>query len=167
MKRAISPALVEQFHFASSVPATDGGTPLGTAALHELSTVWPRALSFSELATKAACAGLPADRNTMTALSTFLLNCYASTRALEFQLWPPVFQPTVSAYPATTALARWQATRGARAANARHETVILGPEERELLAKLDGTRSRAALTAESPAAAEILPQFAGAALLAG
>lgn len=178
LKRAISPQLVETFHFASPlqpinstggefrgpeggvVPVTD---PLAKAVFQELGAVWPRSLAFSELAMRVSTrAGKAA-----SALSQWLLSQYATSRAIEFQMHPSTFLTTVSAFPATTALARWQAAHGTRITNARHENVLPGLEERELLTKLDGTRPLSSLTAECPAAESMLTRFAAAALLVG
>ncbi len=190
LNRAISPVLVEKFHFASPllpvkiqggrsstgamefrgpdggvVPVTD---PIAKAVFQELGAVWPKSLPFSDLVSRASTpAGLPADGKAAATLGHWLLSHYATSRAIEFQLCPPVILTSASGHPMTTALARWQAAHGTRITNARHENVLLGPGERDLLSKLDGTRALASLMIDCPAAGHILALFAAAALLVG
>ncbi|MDB6133985.1 MAG: methyltransferase protein [Verrucomicrobiales bacterium] len=191
VKRSISPDRVQHLHFASSLEpmplqssAGQGGgqarpqfrDPDGTviqardsltaAALRELHAVWPAMLSFPDLLAKAAAAcGVPAGSQEAAALGSSLLLCLSLSRGVEFRMHPVVFQAAVSDTPSTHPYCRWQAARGPRITSLTHQELLLGPRERQLLGRLDGTRSVAELEAEFPDAAALLKRFAENALL--
>lgn len=188
LKRSVTPELVRQFHFAcsltpvaNSTPATpsqatqfadaDGLTiqiadPLTAAALMELRNAWPSTLSYEEMISRATSrSGVAMDEGKERALGVGLLGCYSSSRALEFHVHPRVIKATVSENPKAAEISRWQAARGARVTNLRHESVVLGPNERALLQKLDGMQNIDRLEATFPKAEETLKQFAAASLL--
>ncbi len=190
LKRAISPERLRHFHIASSAEpmGSDGGIrsnemmqfrdadgviiqaadPLSKAALFELRAVWPLSMSLTELALKACARGGIAPGSAVEAqLGHCLLSCYSTSRAIEFRLTPPAFRTSVSQRPKVSELARWQAARHSRIANARHENIVLGNVERALLQKLDGSRDPATLEREFPEARAILARFAGGAMLIG
>lgn len=188
LKRTIPPDLVQRFHFVSALqPIHEEGSdgtpfagrfrdaegleievrdPLTRAALLELRAVWPGALSFAALMEQASArAGLPAGPPQAALLSSSLLKCYSASRGMEFQICPRAFYRSVSDYPLASPLARWQASRGCRVTNQRHENVLLGPAEKALLGQLDGRQSRQDLEAQFQEARPILEHFAGVALL--
>jgi methyltransferase-like protein len=58
---------------------------------------------------------------------------------------PPLYVSAVSARPAASPLAHWQAKRGALLTNRRHEEVTLKDFARRLLGLLDGSHTQSAL----------------------
>ncbi len=188
LKRTVSPELVQRFHFASSLQPmpeegragthfsnqfrdADGRTmevrdALARAALLELQAVWPASMAFDELLERASGrAGVPAGLGSAVILGNSLMKCYSISRAVEFQIQPRTFQVSVSDFPMASPLARWQASRGFRVTNQRHENVLLGPTEKALLEGLDGRQSRQELEAQFQEAGPILEHFARVALL--
>ncbi|MES2469601.1 MAG: class I SAM-dependent methyltransferase [Verrucomicrobiota bacterium] len=188
LKRTVSPDLVQRFHFASSLqpmPEDGGGGTgfarqfrdadgrsmevrdgLAGAALLELQAVWPGSMAFEELLARASQrAAVPAGPGAAAVLGNTLLKCYSVSRGMEFQLCPRGFYPAVSDFPLASPLARWQASRGCRVTNQRHENVLLGPAEKALLDQLDGRQRRADLEAQFQEAGSILEHFARVALL--
>ncbi len=188
LKRTISPELVQRFHFASSLQPMpeEGGAgtsfsnqfrdadglvmevrdALARAALLELQAVWPASMVFEELLERASGrAGVPAGPGSVVILSNTLLKCYSVSRGMEFQFSPRGFYPAVSDFPMASPLARWQASRGFRVTNQRHENVLLGPTEKALLEGLDGRQSRQELETQFQEAGPILEHFARVALL--
>ena len=64
-------------------------------------------------------------------------------------MWAPALAGTASERPVASALARLQAAEGMRVTTLLHTSVEVGDElGRRLIRLLDGTRDRAALTAE-------------------
>ena len=188
LKRAISPDLVQRFQFASSLQPMqeEGGAgtrfahqfrdedgrvmevrdALARAALLELQAVWPVAVAFDELLERASVgAGVPTGPGSAVILGNTLLKCYSISRGMEFQLCPRGFYPAVSDFPMASPLARWQASRGFRVTNQRHENVLLGPTEKALLERLDGGQNRLDLEVQFKEARPILEHFARVALL--
>ena len=184
VKRAISPELVQRFRMASCfepVAAAGGDAAqfrdadgrvlevpdaLTAAALRELHAVWPKALPFAELLADAAGRlAMPAGPREAAVLSHGLLGCYAASRSLELQQQPRPFHAAVSRFPQASPLSRWQASRGLRVTNQRHENVLLRPEEKEVLLKLDGQHAVDDLTRRFPDAQPLLEYFARIALL--
>ena len=188
LKRTISPDLVRRFHFASALhpmPAEGRADTnfahqfrdaegrvmevrdvLARAALLELQAVWPGSMAFEKLLERASVrAGVPASPGSAVILTNTLLKCYSASRGMEFQLCPRGFYPAVSEFPVASPLARWQASRGFRVTNQRHENVLLGPTEKALLERLDGGRSRLDLEAQFKVARPTLEHFARVALL--
>ncbi|MDB6174427.1 MAG: hypothetical protein JWL59_3738 [Chthoniobacteraceae bacterium] len=186
LKRAISPDRIRDFHVASSAELIGGevrpntpaqfrdadgviiqaADPLTKAMLLELREVWPRAIRFTDLLEKTCVrAGLALENRTAVALGNCLLACYATSRAIEFQINPPQFCTFVSEFPMATELSRWQAGRSSRVTNLRHENIVLGVVESALLKKLDGLHGIGALEAKFSDARAILNRFAGGALL--
>ena len=139
---------------------------LAREALLELQAVWPASMAFEELLERASGrAGVPAGPGAAVILGNSLLKCYSVSRGMEFQLSPRGFYPAVSDFPMASPLARWQASRGFRVTNQRHENVLLGPTEKALLEGLDGRQSRQDLEAQFQEAGPILEHFARVALL--
>lgn len=184
LKRAIAPGLLQKFHVASGldpVPGEPGEVAwfrdadgvgievrdaLTVAALLELRTVWPAALPFDELLVRvSARAGAALDARQAATLAGGLLTCYSTSRELEFQKHPRPFRTSVSDFPRASPLVRWQAGRGLKVTNLRHESGLLRPEEQALLLKLDGSRGRTELEAENPGARKLLEHLAGMAML--
>ncbi len=183
LRRAVTPDTVRRFHFATSLsPAGDaehpsrflepGGVslevadPLARAALTELRAIFPACMDFETLLEKGRQhAGLPAERRQRGILANALLGCYSISRAMEFHRFRPAFINGVSGFPAASPFARWQATKGTRVVNQRHENIFLKPEEQALLPLLDGTRDLATLLPENPEAQALLEHFAALALL--
>jgi SAM-dependent methyltransferase len=129
--------------------------PLIKAVLVALAKATPRALSFDEL-----CADvrrrLEAENDpelTEGILGAAALNCWAANLILLHR-WRPRFALVAGERPRATRLARLQAQRGMDVNNLRHRHVPLDEFARAVLAKLDGTRDRAALVADLVADAE-------------
>lgn len=188
LNRAIPSGRVQQFQISSSLEplaeSSPGGAaegqfrdaegmiikardPLTHAALLELRAVWPGSVSFADLLAKAAGRARldPGQPQTAALLANSLLTCYSTSRAVEFHLQPVRCFISVSAFPATSGLIRWQATNGLQVTNLRHENILLRGPEANLLQKLDGTRSLPSLEAEFEFARIILERFAQLALL--
>ncbi len=103
--------------------------------------------------------------------SLFLTALWNGWRAgiWTFRATLPHFAPAVSATPTACPLARLQAANGADATNRFHRPVRLSPAERALLSLCDGSRTLAALAAQSNQSEEetaaALKSFAARALL--
>ncbi len=190
LQRAISPGMLEGLHLAASVdhvPAVAAGhghaeaqfrdgdgviltvrDPLTSAALKVLREVWPASLTFAELLEKAlARAAIPAGQGQAASLASALLTCYSTSRGVELHLLRRQEPASVSGYPQASALARWQASRGTSVVSLRHTNILLGPAERALLLRLDGTCSLTSLEAECGSVLPMLERFSQAAILAG
>ena len=127
------------------------GQPLAKAALVELGRAWPAAMSFDELLGKA-CAALgpeaPPDNSRANELGEVLLLCYASN-LVNFHVRKLPCVTKAGRFPRVSALAQQQIARGSRVTDLLHSTIeVENPLARRLLALLDGTRDRAALSAE-------------------
>ncbi|WP_437736872.1 methyltransferase regulatory domain-containing protein [Sorangium sp. So ce1335] len=141
-----------------------GGPTLGIeraatkTALIQLHSAWPRALPFTDLDPQ----GEPAR------LGTDLLRCYAKG-LVDLSLRASDFTTTPGSYPRSPPLVRWQATRGTRVTNLRHESIELAALPLRTLALLDGTSDRDALRralgASTEEIAEALSVLAREALL--
>lgn len=120
--------------------------PVVKAAMIVLGNAWPEALSFDDLSGAAgALAGEAADREGVAAM---LLALYGSG-LVELQSTRRRSISRVSRFPTTTALARWQASRGEQITTPRHGVVeAAGDVERRLFALLDGTRDLSMLARE-------------------
>jgi SAM-dependent methyltransferase len=120
--------------------------PLLKAALPVLGEAWPRTLAWQELwaAVQARPGANAADER---ALMAGLVQCQQVSGLVEVHVWEPPCRCDVSDRPTASPLARYQAERGARVTNLRHEVVDLNDFNRHLLRLLDGTRDRAGLRA--------------------
>jgi methyltransferase-like protein len=142
--------------------ASDGAVlstdhPLSKAAILCLADAWPRALSFEELLSMAQLRlGLPARQASRIAegspgedalvLGTNLLRAFTySGNLVELYAYAPRLVLDLSERPRASPVAQWQARRGDRVTNLRHERVRLDPVERLLLLYLDGEHDLAAL----------------------
>jgi methyltransferase-like protein/SAM-dependent methyltransferase len=117
------------------------------AALLELGETWPQALFFDDLLARArarlADAGIGDRSNAATdpeVLASSLLRCYAAD-AVEVRVREIPLTLDPGRCPLATAYARFQARRGARVTNLRHEIVVLKDFNRQLLLELRGKRS--------------------------
>lgn len=126
--------------------------PITKAALHYLSSVWPRAVPFQELLDQAytrleQSAPAPAARaQDALLLSANLLKGFAySSRLIELHTTTPHFATRVSERPVASPWARVQAQTGAEVTNLCHTRVELKGIAQYLLSHLDGTHDRAAL----------------------
>ncbi len=97
-------------------------------ALAELVRVWPRAHPVADLPVAAGPALVEAAGHGIVKLVTP----------------PPVVTGSPGRRPRTLPLARAQAARDGRAVSQWHRTILLGPEERALIARLDGEQEVAA-----------------------
>jgi SAM-dependent methyltransferase len=105
------------------------------AALTRLGEAWPASLPVAELGD---------DR----AVTETLRRAYAAN-LVRLHVWAPRLTTTASERPVASALARLQAAEGTRVTTLLHTSVEVGDElGRRLIRLLDGTRDRAALTAE-------------------
>ncbi|MCU0835558.1 MAG: class I SAM-dependent methyltransferase [Chromatiaceae bacterium] len=133
--------------------------PSTKALLARLAEVYPNALALDPLLAEA-CAGLPGAEREAGLAEVF--NLYASG-ALGLTLRTAVWPNRPSERPRASALARVQAEGGeGHAASARHRAIELDPLAAALLARLDGQRDRAALTAELAALVASDPGLAAA-----
>ena len=125
--------------------------PLFKAAMRYLGGKWPHAVPFTELR-EAARARLGGDASDATLaesdtreLGSRLLRCYTSSALIELHVHLPPFAAVAGERPIGSPFARWQAARGARVTNLRHENGPIPDAERRLLIALDGTLDRAAI----------------------
>jgi SAM-dependent methyltransferase len=120
--------------------------PVVKGAMLAMARRWPEALSFQELSAAAGkIAGVEADAESLAGM---LLAAYASG-LIELTSRRPRCVARAASFPATTALARWQASHGKLITTVRHTAVeAAGELERRLIALLDGSRDVAALTRE-------------------
>jgi SAM-dependent methyltransferase len=133
--------------------------PLTKALLARLAQLYPNAVELSALFAQAGAERSPAEREDGL---TEVFNLYASG-ALGLTLRTAGWPDHPSERPCGTALARAQAEVGeGHAASARHRAIELDPLAAALLARLDGRRDRAALTAELAALVESEPGLAAA-----
>jgi len=165
VRRALDDAALERLWISSSARA-DGdafATPEGDtmttsephvqAAMHVLIAAWPAAVPFAQLRAAAqAAAGEDVPEELVAArLREVLLQAHLA-RLVELHgcAWPLAPGGAAGARPGASALARAQLAAGADVVSSlRHTNVRLdGPGDAELLARLDGTRDRAALAAE-------------------
>jgi methyltransferase-like protein len=129
------------------------GHPLSKAALLHLASVWPRCLSLDELQAAARArldgGGVrvrdPAGAARENALLAEDLLQAFTTDVVELHAWAPRLAAEPGGRPQTSAWARYQARRGDRVTNLRHEVVPVDDVTRHLLGELDGSRDRAAL----------------------
>jgi hypothetical protein len=116
-----------------------------------LAEIWPEAVPFTTLV-NAARARLTRNAKSVEAdrehLGQCLLTFYTSAASLvEFHVCPPPFTLKIGERPTASPLARLQAGEGNRVTNLRHEVIVLGNFERQLLRHLDGNHDRNALIA--------------------
>jgi len=118
----------------------------GTIALMErLAAVWPRALSFAEIAPMLAATDL-ADDGALSKEGATLLMRLAVAKMIELHAWKAPVAREISARPRATAGARQEARSRAHATTLLHTTLRLDdPILRSFLGLLDGTRDRTAL----------------------
>lgn len=172
LNRALSPGVVKSLYLATNAtPAgvplqldeshtatfqTPSGhgvnckSPLTKLALRELQRQWPEPLAFADLVARskseAAKEGHPADEASVEDfLAGEMLACMA-VGVVEWQLTPVPFTTAVGKTPATSPLARLQASGGYDITNFRGETVKLDEIHRQTLKQLDGSLDMAALT---------------------
>jgi hypothetical protein len=109
--------------------------PAVKAAFVRLGEAWPAALPVAELGDDPA-------------IVETLRRAYAAN-LVRLHVWAPDLATTPSERPVASALARLQVAEGTRVTTLRHTSVEVGDESgRRLIGLLDGTRDRAALTAE-------------------
>lgn len=172
LAREIEVDTVKQFLLASGAtakldaPALEPGEPvifetragnkltcratLTKLAMRALARSWPMPMRFADLfaqcTREAAESGLretPArDENFLA--GELLIGMCAGT--VEWRVAPPPFATAIGERPATTPLARLQATQGYRVTNLRGESVTLDEIHRQTLRYLDGATARERLT---------------------
>ncbi len=131
--------------------------PLSKAAFLELGRIWPRWIRTTDLFSAArarlsSSGGRAATTEDEARLLRFLLAAYGADLA-DLKSAPCPFVTEVSERPRASALARLQARTSAPVTNLRHQSIRLeDPLVRTFLLLLDGTRGRAAITAEMEAA---------------
>jgi SAM-dependent methyltransferase len=129
--------------------------PLIKAVLVSLYDASPRPLSFVQLCAEVRRRLEAEDDPELSdeLIAAAALNCHASNLLLLHR-WTPSFAASAGERPLASPLARLELSRGLEVNNLRHRHVELHVFEAALLAKLDGTRDRAALVAELLADAE-------------
>jgi methyltransferase-like protein len=144
----------------SSVTVRD---PLVKAAMLEMVAVWPNGIRFEELretARKRLNPGAPITDAIRAAdtgnLGQSLLQMYTAgvARLIEIKARELRLATAVSDKPMVSPLARMQARDGKMATTPKHESVNLGPFEKFVTQRLDGTRNHEALIAELLGAVE-------------
>lgn len=137
--------------------------PLTKAALAHLNEVFPNAVRLPQLINEAtarvAQAGATPFAEQADALVDELFSLYASG-GVQLSARDATFFAVVSARPTAHALARAQAQAGeGHAASVRHMSVGLDPLAAQLLALLDGSRTRAELIEALLPAAQTEPEL--------
>ncbi len=113
--------------------------PLVLHLMHTLMNIWPRAISFQELAPQQA------DPNEVCEI----LHGLFSAGLVEARIASPALAVTPGERPLASPLARLQAVGGLPLTTLRHMTIVTGGGlENRLIALLDGTRTRSDLLAE-------------------
>jgi hypothetical protein len=138
----LSPGVVQHFK-GGKVALFSTDHPLTKAAFLEMIENRPVAIPFETLTrTAAARIGLEINEQTMPEVNTWAAN---ALRALSYSrelIELHVFQPPMSIRPGprpeTTRVMRWQASKGFKATNLRHERVEFDPVLRVLTQLLDG-----------------------------
>jgi methyltransferase-like protein/cyclopropane fatty-acyl-phospholipid synthase-like methyltransferase len=150
LDRAVTPERMRRLHVSTATQQTEDGRfrtergkpfsathPLALAALVELTSIAPRAMSFDDVR-----AALQTDE---LALTDLLAALHASG-VIDLHVLPPNCTNVVGAYPKATELARRQAAAGELVTSQRRRVLKLDdPIARFLLQRLDGTRDHAAL----------------------
>lgn len=150
-----SPAPDIQSVSVETFQALDGANfttdhPLTKAAMLHLIEIWPQAISFAELlsAAQVRLQRGPASPQEVQLLGVNLLKAYSySENVVEFHVYAPCFVVEISQKPVASPVARYQAGRGDKVTNMRHERVTLDELSAKLLTYLDGSRDQAALLA--------------------
>jgi hypothetical protein len=126
----------------------------GKAALETLGAAWPVRMSLPDLVTavneRLANAGCPVDESTeaRVQLCGFLLELFRGGIVM-LHTWTPEFTRMISDRPLASGLTRWQAKRQETVTSPFHTGIQIEDESgRHLLSILDGTRERAALSAD-------------------
>ncbi|MBN9122682.1 MAG: class I SAM-dependent methyltransferase [Planctomycetes bacterium] len=127
--------------------------PIVSAVLEILSESWPRSVPFPDLISRArarlrgtAILARQQLADEAKHLGRCLLEFHlAAPRLLDLRVRPTLGTTTVSTRPETGRLAKWQAERGNRVTNLRHELVELDEFGREVIRRLNGATDRAAL----------------------
>jgi SAM-dependent methyltransferase len=123
-------------------------------ALEIVGEIFPTSITFDELLRQAAIRARPysaqipsPDERSVLALD--LLHCFAAG-AVELTTMRLPLVKTPGSRPATSPLARAQASAGHPVSTLRHEAMRLAPELAELLVLLDGTRDADSLLRGAP-----------------
>jgi methyltransferase-like protein/SAM-dependent methyltransferase len=134
---------------AGSVQVQD---PLAKNALMLMADAWPRSLKFDDLCREARKRISPLLSNDgptynrdVTVLGRMCLQFLMSAvdRLIEIRPHSLPISKDGGEKPKASAVARYQATHGKSPTNLKHEVGNLGEFERNLLLRLDGTRTRA------------------------
>jgi SAM-dependent methyltransferase len=125
--------------------------PAVVRLLEELSKVWPRAMSFSEIASRLAEVGFSLDGD-----GAALLVRLAVSKMMELRAWRVPVADAISERPRASACTRQEGRQGKIATTLLHSTIsVEDPKVRSLLQLLDGTRNRmellGAMVSEFPA----------------
>jgi len=124
--------------------------PLTKAALTYLSANSPQSIPFSELKEKSLeMVNLRTSANEEAEVWTLCANLLQahsySSNLVELHRYLPPFEVGPSQRPEASAIARWQAERGLKVTNLRHERVELTEMARVILIRLDGRNRRSDL----------------------
>jgi methyltransferase-like protein len=125
-------------------------SPLTKLALLELRRQWPMPVAFADLLAHCKAAAARAghkieEANVEEFFASEILACMAAGVA-EWRLTPVPFTTVVGAAPATSPLARYQASQGYSVTNLRGENVTLDEIHRQTLKQLDGSRDLKSLS---------------------
>jgi methyltransferase-like protein len=140
--------------FATHVNRTvTAANPIIKAALTHLGSIWPNTITFESLLATAHEMVTPGAPHVYTAervqeeknaLGMIILSCF-SQGIIEFHSVPTPFVTTISSFPVASAAARYVSLTNPTVPNMRHEQVLLGDIERQLITFLDGEHDHAAL----------------------
>jgi hypothetical protein len=140
----LSSGTAAEFRAADGRSLTAFDPPL-KAALLVLGESWPQSLPWEDFwAALQARLGASPDA---APLMAGLVQSHEATGLVELHVLPPPGRLDASEKPTASPLARYQAARGGRVTNLRHEVIELNEFNRHLLRLLDGSRDRAALGA--------------------
>lgn len=121
--------------------------PVSKAAMVLLAQNSPKSIPFDQLLAEAAgLAGLGSEADMEAEALTLganILRAYSySSTLVELHVYLPEFVTTPGSRPMTSPVARWQAGRGIKVTNMRHERVELNDMACLLLGHLDGQHTR-------------------------
>lgn len=121
--------------------------PLTKAAFVHLSRVSPQSVPFGGLVNIAARqlgmepGAIDPDQVSLLAANVFRAFSY-SNGLMEMHVFAPEFVSQLSKKPVANPFIRWQASRGSRVTNPRHERIVLEGTARFAVLRLDGEHTR-------------------------
>jgi SAM-dependent methyltransferase len=145
--RAAPDPTARQESFAEGEWVVQVADPAARRALHELVTVAPRSLAFTELVRRCSV-----QEGAAAALAAELFDVWLATGSLDLRADDPAIVMDPGDRPVACAVARWSAANGGVVTSRLHQEVLV-PDAivRWVLARLDGTRTVSEVVSEARA----------------